>query len=69
MPLNRKMICPDSVAGGSGTTHVVENEETGVPVLFVQDEKVIQPLPNDGSGPPGRSETLPGISGTPVVRC
>jgi hypothetical protein len=48
MPENRKITCPECVAGGSGTTQVVTKDDTGVPVEFVHDAKVIQPLPNDG---------------------
>jgi hypothetical protein len=37
MPLNRKIVCPDCVAGAGGTRQVVENSDTGVPVLLVHD--------------------------------
>jgi hypothetical protein len=37
MPGNKKITCPDCVAGGSGTTQVVAKDDTGVPVPFVHD--------------------------------
>ena len=43
MPLNRKMVCPDWVDGAGGTTQLVANRETGVPVVLDQDAYVIQP--------------------------
>ena len=33
MPLNRKMVCPDSVAGAGGTTQVVVKDVMIPPAL------------------------------------
>jgi hypothetical protein len=35
--------------GGGGTTQVVAKEDTGVPEVFCQVAKVIQPVPNGGA--------------------
>src|SRR5271166_3067666 len=70
MPGNRKITCPDWVVGGSGITQVVEKDDAGVPVAFVHDAKVIQPLPNAGVALGSGCATLPGCRGTPAVcRC
>jgi hypothetical protein len=37
MALNRKIVCPDCVAGAGGTIQFVENKEIGEPVLLVHE--------------------------------
>jgi hypothetical protein len=47
--LKMKMVWPDCVAGGGGTTQLVENSEIGFPVVLAQDAYVIHPLPSKGT--------------------
>src|SRR5437764_13896424 len=49
MPLNRKIVCPESVGGAGGTVHVERNEVRELPVSLFQYPYEIQPLPRSGT--------------------
>ena len=61
-PLKRKITWPDEVAGAGGTVHVVVNEVSVFPVLFVHEASMIQPVPSPGTRPVSRV-TFAGMRG------
>src|SRR5215203_6274944 len=50
MARNRKIVCPDRVAGSGGTVHVDRNEETCSLSSLVQCANAIQPRPRGVTG-------------------
>src|ERR671912_2842232 len=47
---NRKIVCPERVAGSGGTVHVERNAETDSLSSLVQCANVIQPRPRGATG-------------------